>query len=194
MKIVGAVRAVWVIGSALALPLSAAAWDELIEQHCVRHGIPKEIVRAIIEVESAGHPWAIGVAIKGVSHSYFLDHEPDAALLLTEFLNVTDNVGIGLMQISWRSWGDKLGVAPRDLLEPSLNIRLACRRILKPELDGAGALWERIGRYHSPTPARRDAYGRQIIDRILKTAGDDGSAHPGVKRGDKQPVKRLTRE
>ena len=171
MQIAGAMRVAWVMGWILALPLVAVAWDDLIDEHCVRHGIPKEIVHAIIEVESAGHPFAIGVAIQGVSHSYFLDHEPDAALLLREFLRVTDNVGIGLMQISWQSWGDKLGVAPRDLLEPSLNIRIACRRILKPELDGPGALWERLGRYHSLTPALRDAYGRKIIARILEMSG-----------------------
>lgn len=166
MPVVNAIQSVWVMGLILALPLTAVGWDDLIEEHCVSHGIPKEIVQAIIEVESAGHPFAIGVAIKGVPHSYFLDNKLDAALLLTEFLNVTDNVGIGLMQIFWGAWGDKLGVSPTDLLEPSLNIRMACRRILKPELDGPGALWERIGRYHSPTPTLRDAYGQKIIARI----------------------------
>ncbi len=156
------------IGWVMASPLSVVAWDDLIDQHCVSHGIPKEIVQAIIHVESASRQFAIGVAIQGVPHSYFMENEPDAALLLTEFLRVTDNVGIGLMQVTWGQWGSKLGVAPADLLDASLNIRLACQRILKPELDGPGPLWERIGRYHSHTPALRDAYGRKIIARILK--------------------------
>jgi Transglycosylase SLT domain len=174
MQVAGAIRVGWVIGWVLVVPFTAvAAWDELIDQHCVSHGIPKEIVQAIIEVESAGHPFAIGVAIKGIPHSYFLDNAHDAALLLTEFLRVTANVGIGLMQINWGPWGDQLGVAPEDLLDVSVNIRMACQHILKPELDGPGALVERIGRYHSHSPNLRDAYGRKIITRILKMAGDE---------------------
>ena len=160
----------------MILPFTAGAWEALIERHCVSHGIPKAIVEAMIQRESAGKPLAIGVAIQSIPHSYFPDHELDAALLVAEFLRVTDNVGIGLMQITWGAWGDKLGVAPEALFDPGLNIRLACQRILKPELDGAGPLWERIGRYHSPTPARRDAYGWDIIRRVLEAVGEDALA------------------
>ena len=163
----------WFMVGVALMPLTVWAWDDLIEQHCVSYGIPKVIVQAMIQRESAGKPLAIGVAIKRKPHSFFKDHVSDAALLVAAFLRVTDNVGIGLLQITWGPWGDKLGVAPEALFDPDLNIRLACQRILKPELDGPGPLWERIGRYHSPTPERRDAYGWDIIRRVLETAGED---------------------
>ncbi len=157
----------------LLMPFTVWAWDDLIERHCVSHGIPKVIVEAIMHKESRGKPFAVGVAIQKKPHSFFMDNELDASLLVAEFLRVTTNVGIGLMQITWGPWGDKLGVAPGELFDPELNIRLACQRILKPELDGPGPLWERIGRYHSPTPELRDAYGWDIIRRVLEIAGED---------------------
>ena len=84
MQIANLLRVAWMIGWILASPLSTVAWDDLIDKHCVSHGIRKEIVEAIIEVESAGHPFAVGVAIAAGASRVFASDLNDRRLAIAQ--------------------------------------------------------------------------------------------------------------
>ncbi len=142
--------------------------NEAIERHCAPLGLLSEVVRGVMETESAGHPLAIGVQYQGVHRGYFPCDEAYAHALLDTVLRFTNNVGIGLMQVNWAAWGETLAVelSPHDLLEPEINLMVGCR-ILQQELLRHG-VESGIGAYHSPTPWRRQAYSHQVQAAIRK--------------------------
>ena len=156
---VGVLALGW-IGTAQA----QAHLDALIERECRPLGVLPAIARGIIAVESNANPLALGVQFQGGHRSYYPTRKAYALALLDLLLSHTDNVGIGLMQINWRAWGQRLGVQPGALLEPGLNVRTGCR-ILRDELLRLGVS-RGIGAYHSPTPARRRWYRAKVVEAI----------------------------
>jgi soluble lytic murein transglycosylase-like protein len=91
----------------------------------------------------------------------------------------TTNVDLGLFQLNYREvhrrsaawtqqgvwqgfWQHLRGVAPAALLAPSVNILVGCV-MLRQALDGGGARWQQIGRYHSPDPTRQHAYAQHVF-------------------------------
>ena len=149
---------VWVATTA-----HAADVVRLAHERCPRVGVLPEIALKVMRVESGCKPYAIGVRMQRLHRSYVDESPVVAASTLQAALRYTSNVGIGVMQINWRAWGDRLGLDPADLLNPSLNIQAGCE-ILSEALRGEGSLLERIGRYHSSTPNLRDAYGQRVIE------------------------------
>ena len=147
----------------LMVCLSSPAWANMqaaIERHCTPLGLLPEVVQGVIETESSGHALALGVQVRGVHRSYFPRDLVYAQALLDRLLALTDNVGIGLMQVNWRAWKDRLDLLPHDLLDVDVNLRVGCR-ILQQALLRHGVKTG-IGAYHSPTPWRQRAYSRRV--------------------------------
>ena len=120
-------------------------------------GVPLHVLIAVVGAESAYHPWALDIEGKQV----FCKSREEAAAVLAN--TVTTNVDIGLMQINWRFWGPRLGVAKNDLLDPRINLRMGAK-ILRDGLDRNGSEWRRISNYHSGGSTERDRYNRQVYD------------------------------
>lgn len=150
---------VWVL---IATTVQAADVVHLAYEKCPRVGVLPEIALKIMRVESGCEPYAIGVQMQRLHRSYRNESSVVAASTLHAALRYTSNVGIGVMQVNWRAWGDRLGLSPKELLDPSVNVQAGCE-ILSAALRGEGLLLERIGRYHSSTPHLRDAYGQRVI-------------------------------
>ena len=89
--------------------------------------------------------------------------EAEAVLAQT----TTTNVDIGLMQINWRFWGPRLGVAKNDLLDPRINLRMGAR-ILRDSLSRDGSVWRRISNYHSGARREHDRYNRQVYGAYMR--------------------------
>jgi soluble lytic murein transglycosylase-like protein len=130
-------------------------------------GVPYEIVRAIVTVESDGNPYVLNVAIGSVWQVYRFDHAETAQVFLREALKLTDRIDIGLMQVHWAVWKKVYSIDATALLDVSTNLRIGCD-ILRRELAGDGPLWMRIGRYHSRTPALNQRYASQVLHAALR--------------------------
>lgn len=124
--------------------------------------VPPDLLIAIAGAESGYHPWALN--IKG--HQVFCQSREEAESVLAT--TPTDDVDIGLMQINWRFWGPRSGVASKgELLDPRKNLELGAA-ILKEGLSRGGSLWHRISNYHMGDAAERERYNKLVYDAYLR--------------------------
>jgi soluble lytic murein transglycosylase-like protein len=149
------------------LPLLAAAqagaWQQQARRICQGDmGIPFAIVQGIVQVESGGHPYVLGVGVGDVWRSYRFEQARSAKLFLREALMHTERIDIGLMQVHWATWKRHYHTDATALLDVATNLRVGCD-ILRRELAGDGPLWRRLGRYHSRTPARNQRYALKVL-------------------------------
>jgi hypothetical protein len=133
--------------------------------------VPPDLLIAIVGAESAYHPWALN--IKGRQVFCQSRQEAESVLATTP----TDDIDIGLMQINWRFWGPRSGVASRgELLDPHKNLELGAA-ILKDGLSRGGSLWHRISNYHSGGQRERERYNKLVYDAYLRYM------HGKIRRG-----------
>ena len=118
-------------------------------------GVPLEVLIAVAGAESGYHPWALDIEGRQV----FCKSRLEAETVLAN--TSTTNVDIGVMQINWRFWGPRLGVAKTDLLEPRINLLMGAR-ILRDGLSRDGSMWRRISNYHSGDRRERERYNQQV--------------------------------
>ena len=124
--------------------------------------VPPDLLIAIAGAESGYHPWALN--IKGQQVFCQSREEAESVLATTP----TDDIDIGLMQINWRFWGPRSGVASRgELLDPRKNLALGAA-ILKDALSRGGSLWHRISNYHSGGARERDKYNQMVYNAYLR--------------------------
>jgi soluble lytic murein transglycosylase-like protein len=124
--------------------------------------VPPDLLIAIAGAESAYHPWALNIQGRQV----FCQSREEAETVLET--TPTDDVDIGLMQINWRFWGRRSGVASRgELLDPRKNLELGAA-ILKDGLTRDGSLWYRISNYHSGGAREREHYNHLVYDAYLR--------------------------
>ena len=72
------------------------------------------------------------------------------------------------MQINWRFWGPRSGIASRAaLLDPRKNLELGAA-ILKEGLNRDGSLWHRISNYHSGGARERERYNQMVYEAYLR--------------------------
>ena len=124
-------------------------------------GVPLDLLVAVAGAESAYHPWALDIEERQV----FCKTRAEAENVLAN--TATTNVDIGVMQINWRFWGPRLGVAKNDLLDPRINLLMGAR-ILRESLSRGGSMWHRISNYHSGAPRERDRYNQQVYEAYLR--------------------------
>lgn len=127
-----------------------------------RHAIPTSILYAVALTESGKQydstllPWPWTLNIDGQGNYYESYHT--AKIALSEALEKSQSVDIGLMQINWRWHQDKLqNIA--TALNPLQNLNHGAR-MLHECYEQSGDWWEAVGHYHSPantTKAKRNA-------------------------------------
>jgi len=124
--------------------------------------VPPDLLIAIAGAESGYHPWALN--IKG--HQVFCRSRQEAENVLAT--TPTDDIDIGLMQVNWRFWGPRSGLASkRELLDPRKNLEFGAA-ILKDGLSRGGSLWHRISNYHSGGAHERARYNQMVYDAYLR--------------------------
>jgi hypothetical protein len=134
-------------------------------------GVSPDLLIAIVGAESGYHPWALN--IKG--RQVFCQSREEAESVLET--TPTDDVDIGLMQINWRFWGPRSGLASKgELLDPRKNLEIGAA-ILKDGLSRGGSLWHRISNYHSGGAHERERYNQTVYDAYLRYM------HGKVRRG-----------
>ena len=92
----------------------------IIDVHCAPQVAPSTLM-AIIQVESGGNPWAIGVN-GSVKLPYKPRSKEQAAFLATHVIRMGYSVDLGLMQIN--SYNLKgLGLTVEQVLDPCTNLK-----------------------------------------------------------------------
>jgi len=131
-----------------------SAWQHCLIQYAHDIDIHPALLRAIVQAESAGHPWAFGWTDRtGGRHSYTARGQEEAAALLLRLLNTAANVDIGLAQINSQhlTWlATHHEIHPHDLLSPCVNLR-ASSLILHTKLQRHGHTWMAIAGYNGST-------------------------------------------
>lgn len=155
----------------MVVAIQSHAWEDQARDICDPMGVPMRLVRAIVAVESGGNPYALNVRIGEVWQAYDPTSYPVAQLILESLLAFTPHIDVGLMQIHVQVWTDELSLTPYELLRPEVNLWAGCT-ILSRQLDGPGPLWQRIGRYHSTTPARNQAYALKVLRHATRDPDD----------------------
>ena len=150
-----------VIAAGATPPAAASSDPDLYVAAAKDAGVPLPVLIAVAGAESAYHPWALDIEGRQV----FCHSRAEAETVLAK--TTTTNVDIGLMQINWRFWGPRLGVAQHDLLDPRINLLMGAR-ILRESLDRNGSVWRRISNYHSGDRRERDRYNQQVYDAYLR--------------------------
>jgi soluble lytic murein transglycosylase-like protein len=115
---------------------------------------------AVILTESRGQPYAIRVN-QGPGTAVYPVTYAAGVQAVARAVQTTPNTDIGLMQVNYQTWGPRLGLTPAQLLHPTVNLWAGCT-VLQQALATGGAVWQQIGRYHSPTSARQVSYARKV--------------------------------
>lgn len=97
--------------------------DALIAQ-CAYNTHP-DTVKAIIQVESAGNPYAIGVNFGG-RNGHKPNNATEAALVARNLIANGKNIDMGLMQINSANMR-RLGLSTEAMFDPCTNIRIGTK-------------------------------------------------------------------
>lgn len=149
----------------LPLPAQALRVPPAYHQVALEYAVPAKILFAIALTESGRpspdgrtlpYPWAINVD----GETYFFDSRAEADAGLDRFLAQGRHPDVGLMQVNWRYHRPKLG-GVAQAFDPWLNLR-AGATVLREAYRATGEWWSAVGRYHSATPARAEAYRDRV--------------------------------
>lgn len=139
-----------------------------------QHAIPPLILFAVALQESEMMfgskqilPWPWTLNVKGTPFRYQTRIAAETAL--KSFLRgQTTLVDIGLMQVCWHYFSDRLRT-PAIALEPYWNLRVGASILRDHFLDTANWIVA-IGRYHSPgDPNRANNYAKGVMARVART-------------------------
>lgn len=135
--------------------------DDIFKRNAKEFGLPYQIVKAISRQESDCSPLVININGR--------DYHPKSvseAIRICDIAKVSGaQYDVGIMQIN-RYWIRKYAIPHKLLFSPSDNIYLGCF-ILAQEIKKGGLNWQSIGKYHSHTPWRRDAYATKIKRHLM---------------------------
>lgn len=84
-----------------------------------------DTVKAIIQVESAGNPYAIGVNFGG-SNNKRPNNAVEAGQIARKLISKGKNIDMGLMQINSASMR-RFGLSPEAMFDPCTNIRIGTK-------------------------------------------------------------------
>jgi hypothetical protein len=153
-------------------------WQVTTVTACHQVSVPAALALAIVATESGGQPYAIRVNT-GRGRVAFPATYAAAVHTVTAVAQRTTNVDLGLFQVNYREvqrrsaawtqqgawrtfWQYLRGVAPATLLAPTVNALVGCVMV-RQALEGGGAQWQQIGRYHSPDPTRQYGYAQKVF-------------------------------
>lgn len=136
--------------------------DGIFKKNANEFGLPHQLVKAIARQESDCHPLMVNVNGK--------DYRPRSVNEALKICEMAKRSGaqydVGIMQIN-RYWIRKYKIPHKLLFSPSDNIYMGCF-ILAREIKKGGLNWSSIGKYHSHTPWRRNAYAAKIKKHLTK--------------------------
>lgn len=150
----------------LSMPVQAIGLEQSPWRHIAESvGVDPFLLYAIalmesgrLEGESQIAPWPWALNVEG--EAFFPTSRDEAVQLLAAHHG--KSVDVGLMQVNIRWHGHRV-TSPRDLLEPTTNLKIGAT-ILKEALDSEpGDLTVGLGRYHSASPDRGRAYAQTVI-------------------------------
>ena len=150
-------------------------FDPLIQSAARLHGLPVRLVKAIVEVESGGNPWA--VRYEPMFYSRYIQGKkihniPPCSNATEERLRAHS---FGLMQImgaTAREAGFK-GAYLAELCEPDVNLEWCCR-YLAGLVKKHGGVEPAVAAYNAGSP-RKGIDGRWVnqayVDKVRKAGG-----------------------
>ncbi len=154
------------------VPVTIAPWQQCLIQYAQALAIDPDLFHAIVQTESAGHPWALGWTDQtGRRHSYIARRQEDAAGMLHRLLRTASNVDIGIAQISSQHLGWLAlhhQIRSHDLLEPCVNLYVASL-ILHTTIQKHGRTWRAVAGYNGST-----AYIPAVWKHFCQHATDSG--------------------
>lgn len=145
-----------------SLKLEAYAWTDVALNHVIGNaskasGVPKDLLYAIMKVESSVWPWTI----HHDGQAYYFDTQRETV----EFIENAEREGlqglnIGLMQIYWPTHKSKIR-SIEEIVDPEKNLLFAAKILsnLKKELGS----WEKaVKAYHSRIPVHGNRYKKRV--------------------------------
>ena len=148
------------------LPAQALRVPTAYHQVALEYDVPAGVLFAIALTESGRqhkdgqtlpYPWAMNVD----GQAFYFANRTEADAHLEQLLATGEKPDIGLMQVNWRYHRHKLGDI-RQAFDPWLNLR-AGAIVLRDAYRATGDWWTAVGRYHSGTPARAEAYRARVL-------------------------------
>ncbi|MDR2893669.1 MAG: lytic transglycosylase domain-containing protein [Deltaproteobacteria bacterium] len=151
----------------LITPMYAWGMDFMphVSEACAKWNVHPKLIRAIMQQESGGKPWAVNVAGK----SYIAKSRAEAVRIALAAQQAGKSYDIGLMQInSW--WLKKFNLHPDFAIDPRNNIMIGAW-ILAGEIRRYGLKWEAVASYHTPVgknPERAKRYAQSVINQMQR--------------------------
>ena len=126
-------------------PLTGASWQQCLIHYAQTLAIDPDLFHAIVQTESAGHPWALGWTDQtGRRHSYQISSQ----------------------HLGWLARHHQ--IQSRDLLEPCVNL-YASSLILQTSIQKHGRTWRAVAGYNGST-----AYIPAVWKHFCQRAADAG--------------------
>lgn len=139
-----------------------AAYRQVAQEYDVPAGILFAIAltesgRKAADGQFLPYPWSMNIG----GHALYFAGRAAADAHLATLLAEGRQPDIGLMQVNWRYHRRMLGDI-RQAFDPWLNLR-AGARVLRDAYQATGDWWQAVGRYHSGTPKRAEAYRSRVL-------------------------------
>ena len=173
-------------GASPAAALSSAAMclDAIRSVEERLRWLPDGLLHAIALTESAHRPEGVATVvpwpwtINSPKGSFYLESRREAVAKVEELRAMgVSNIDVGCMQVNLHYHPDAFHSLD-DAFRPSSNVGYAARFLTDLERD-TPTLFDAVGRYHSGTPWRSQAYARKVFARW----GKDGEIAPPSKHG-----------
>ncbi len=176
-------------GLAAARSTSALCSDAIAQTERRSTWLPLGLLESIALVESGYRasnsgqvtpwPWTIN----SPAGSFYLSSRREAIAKVEELQRRgISNIDVGCMQINLH-FHPQAFHSLDDAFNPASNVAYA-GRFLRTLLGGDRSLFQAVGRYHSATPARRDAYARKVFRRWGKDFDTEVASRHGVGTAD----------
>jgi hypothetical protein len=161
-------------GCLCVLPIAIAGAEQNIQEiisdaqykAAARFQVPSELLNAIKQVESKGHPWALCV---NLGNGKSIPIYPATYYEAVQYLSLlsTDNIDVGPWQVNYHYIGKRLGVTKIQMLNPYVSSLLAAYK-LSSEIAASGYTWHAVGNYHSYNLLRKIKYVTSVKKQLAK--------------------------
>lgn len=183
------------MSSTLAAHLTAAAIEAVVAQCSAGYSVNPTTMRAVVQHESGGHPWAVGNNTNG--QRFFARTKEEAVSYVRQAIARGHSVDTGLAQFNTHNMRlpSFRGMSVEQLFDPCTSVKIGahilddCWRIAQREfgssMGGQKALQHALSCYNrGPSGLRR---GRDYVSKVLAAA-----AHPRPFKGAAPPASTAT--
>jgi soluble lytic murein transglycosylase-like protein len=142
----------------------AGSWDGCLVNEARHAGIHPSLLRALVQVESGGTPYAFGwYDESGVRRQYRTTRYADALVHFDTLQAQGLRFDVGLAQVNSHNLPvleARLGIAPTQALNPCDNLKLS-GYILREKIRQHGLTWNAIARYNG-VGAQTHLYAQKV--------------------------------